>query len=1154
MNAATAAEALEDTTVVTGTLSVGLVPARVLFDSGCTHSFISYMHTNRIGYKIEELGHSLLVSTPAGSVIATGECVRDVPVEIQQRQLVADLILFKLQEFDVIFGMNWMSKQGAVIDCRRKTVTFRHGRHRFFFQGQGRDREQGWISYQSAVRQLDRGSELIMAALVLTEQSGPGKQPSIEEIPVVCKFTDVFPEEITGLPPDREVDLAIELMPGTAPISRAPYRMAPLELKELKEQLQTLLDQGFIRPSVSPWGAPVLFVRKKDGSMRLCIDYRMLNHATVKNRYPLPRIDDLFDQLSLAVVFSKIDLRSGYYQLRIRAEDIPKTAFRTRYGHYEFLVMPFGLTNAPATFMDLMNRVFNQYLDQFVIVFVDDILVYSSSKEEHAQHLRIVLQTLREHRLYGKFSKCSFWLSEVNFLGHIISASGISVDPAKIEAVVQWEQPKTPTEVRSFLGLAGYYRRFIQDFSSIAAPLTRLTRKEERFIWTDECERSFRMLKERLTSAPILSLPEGHEDFVVYTDASGIGLGCVLMQKDKVIAYASRQLKVHERNYPTHDLELAAVIFALRIWRHYLYGTSFRLLTDHQSLKYIFTQKDLNSRQRRWLEMLADYEVDIAYHEGKANVVADALSRKPGFLYTAGLAALSVTEHTTSQRQLVGMMARLTIQPSVLEQIRIAQEVDPQLKQWLEHGTHQELARDTDGLVRLRGRLFVPNVPEYPGLRSTILHEAHTSRCSVHPGGVKMYHDVRRTYWWPGMKREVYDTVARCLVCQQVKAEHVRPGGMLQPLETPEWKWESIAYDFVVGLPKTRQQKDAIWVIVDRLTKSVHFIPIRMDYPLTTLATLYRDQIVRLHGVPREIISDRDPRFTSRFWKAFQAAMGTESRFSTAFHPQTDGQTERTIQTLEDLLRACILDFGGSWEEHLPLVEFSYNNSYQATIGMAPFEALYGRPCRSPVCWVQGSEPVVVGPEMIQQTQEVVMRIRRRMRSAQDRQKSYADQRRREVHFALGDHVLLKVSPTKGNTRFGTRGKLSPRYIGPFDVIERIGPVAYRLALPPHLSAVHDVFHVSMLKKYHPDNSHVVSFKEVELQPDLTYPEDEVQIVDRRVKILRRKEVPLVRVQWTRRGVEEATWEREDEMRKRYPELFEQPASRPGTMPTRTFR
>ncbi|KAJ0752693.1 putative nucleotidyltransferase, Ribonuclease H [Helianthus annuus] len=394
--------------------------------------------------------------------------------------------------------------------------------------------------------------------------------------------------------------------------------MAPMELKELKEQLQELLDLGFIRPSVSPWGAPVLFVKKKDGSMHLCIDYRELNKITIRNQYPLPRIDDLFDQLQGAQFFSKIDLRSGYHQLKVKNDDVPKTAFRTRYGHYEFLVMPFGLTNAPAVFMDLMNRVFHQFLDKFVIVFIDDILVYSKSREEHEAHLHVVLGTLRHEKLYAKFSKCDFWLSQLSFLGHVISAEGIMVDPTKVEAITKWPRPTSVTEIRSFLGLAGYYRRFVERFSLIALPLTKLLRKGVKYSWNEEQEKSFEELKKRLVSSPILALPSGSGGYQVYSDASKKGLGCVLMQHGKVIAYASRHLKPYEVNYPTHDLELAAVVFALKIWRHYLYGESCDIFTDHKSLKYIFTQKELNMRQRRWLEILKDYDANIQYHPGKA--------------------------------------------------------------------------------------------------------------------------------------------------------------------------------------------------------------------------------------------------------------------------------------------------------------------------------------------------------------------------------------------------------------------------------------------------------------------------------------------------------------------------------------------------------
>ncbi|GKB61053.1 putative reverse transcriptase domain-containing protein [Tanacetum coccineum] len=387
----------------------------------------------------------------------------------------------------------------------------------------------------------------------------------LEDVPIVQDFPEVFPEDLSGLPPTRQVEFQIDLVPGAAPVARAPYRLAPSEMKELSEQLKELSDKGFIRPSSSPWGAPVLFVKKKDGSFRMCIDYRELNKLTVKNRYPLPRIDDLFDQLQGSSVYSKIDLRSGYHQLRVREEDIPKTAFRTRYGHYEFQVMPFGLTNAPAVFMDLMNRVCKPYLDKFVIVFIDDILIYSKNKKEHEEHLKQILELLKKEELYAKFSKCEFWIPKVQFLGHVIDSEGIHVDPAKIESIKDWTSPKSPTEIRQFLGLAGYYRRFIEGFSKIAKPMTKLTQKKVKFEWGDKQEAAFQLLKQKLCSAPILALPEGSEDFIAYCDASKKGLGAVLMQREKVISYASRQLKIHEKNYTTHDLELGAVVFALKI-------------------------------------------------------------------------------------------------------------------------------------------------------------------------------------------------------------------------------------------------------------------------------------------------------------------------------------------------------------------------------------------------------------------------------------------------------------------------------------------------------------------------------------------------------------------------------------------------------------
>ncbi|WVZ57938.1 hypothetical protein U9M48_008266 [Paspalum notatum var. saurae] len=451
---------------------------------------------------------------------------------------------------------------------------------------------------------------------------------TLEEIPVVCEYPDVFPDDIPGLPPDRAVEFAIDLVPGTAPIAKAPYRMSGKEYDELKRQLDELLEKGLIRCSVSPWGAPVLFVKKRDGTMRLCIDYRELNAVTLKSKCQLPRIDGLLNQLKGAKYFSKIDLRSGYHQMKIREEDIPKTAFVTRYGHHEFTVVSFGLMNAPAYFMNMMNLILKEELDQFVVVFTDDILIYSKTREQHEKHLRVVLGKLQRNQLYGKFSKCEFWLEEIALLGHVWTTEGVSVDLEKVEAVSNWKTPRNVTEIRSFLGIAKYYRRFIENFSKIAKPMTELLKDKVSFEWNDKCEKSFQCLKDKLSTTPMLTLPDLQKDFVVYCDASRQGLGCVLMQDNQVVSYASRQLRAHEENYPTHDLELAAVVHALKIWRHYLLGNKCDIYTDHKSLKYIFTQSELNMRQRRWLELIKDYELEIHYHPGKANVVADALSRK----------------------------------------------------------------------------------------------------------------------------------------------------------------------------------------------------------------------------------------------------------------------------------------------------------------------------------------------------------------------------------------------------------------------------------------------------------------------------------------------------------------------------------------------
>ncbi|GKE41605.1 putative reverse transcriptase domain-containing protein, partial [Tanacetum coccineum] len=499
--------------------------------------------------------------------------------------------------------------------------------------------------------------------------------------------------------------------------------------------------------------------------------YRELNKLTVKNRYPLLRIDNLIDQLQGSSVYSKIDLRSGYPQLRIKEGDIPITAFRTRYGHFEFQVMPFGLTNAPTVFMDLMNRVCKPYLDKFVIVFIDDILVYSKDEEEHRKHLKIILELLKKDRLYAKFSKCDFWLDLVQFLSHVIDRDGVHVDPAKIEAIKNWDAPTTPTEVRQFLGLAGYYQRFIEGFSLISKPLTKLTQKNKKYEWGKEEEEDFQTLKQKLCSVPILALPEGTEDFVMYCDASLKGYGAVLMQREKVIAYASRQLKVHEENYATHDLELGAVIFALRLWRHYLYGTKCVVFTDHKSLQYVLNQKELNLRQRRWIELLSDYDCEIRYHPGKANIMADALSHKER------IKPLCVRD------------LMMTVHNDLPKQIREAQEEAMKRK----NVKAENLGRLIKQIFEFRPdgtRCFGNRVwfLRFGGLRDLVMHESYKSKYSIHPGSDKMYQDLKLLYWWPNMKADIATYVSKCLTCAKVKAEHQKPSGLLQQPEIPVWK------------------------------------------------------------------------------------------------------------------------------------------------------------------------------------------------------------------------------------------------------------------------------------------------------------------------------------------------------------------------------
>nr|GEY00033.1 putative reverse transcriptase domain-containing protein [Tanacetum cinerariifolium] len=659
------------------------------------------------------------------------------------------------------------------------------------------------------------------------------QEKRIEDVPVIRDFPEVFPDDLPGLPPPRQVEFRIDLVPGTAPIACAPYQLAPSEMKELAKQLQELFEKGFIR------------------------------------------------------------------------------------------------------------------------------------------------------------------LESVQFLEHVIYSEGVHMDPAKIAAIKNWATSTTPTEVRRFL-----------------------------------------------------ALHEGSNDFVVYYDASLRGFGAVLMQREKVIAYASRKLRTHLENFTTHDLELRAVVFALRLLRHYLYGTKCMVYTDHQSLQYILDKKELNMRQRRWIKLLSDYDCEIRCHPGKENVVADALSRK--------------------EREPIRVRALvMTVHPNLHEQIRNAQSEAMEKK----NVKAENLGRLIKPIFKIRpdGTRYHDKriwLPKFGGLRDLIMHESNKSKYSIHPRSDKIYQDLKQLYWWPNMKAEIATYVNKYLTCVKVKAEHKRPSGLLQQPEIPVWKWERITMDFIIGLPRTPSRYDLIWVIVDRLTKSAHFLPVKMTDSMEKLTQLYLKEVVCKHEVPISIISDRDSKFTS------------------------------------------------SWDRNLPLVEFSYNNSYHASIKAASFEALYGRKCRSPVCWSEVEDSQLMGPELIRETNEKIVQIKNRLLTARSRQKSYADVRRRPLEFNIGDMVMVKVLPWKGVIRFGKHGKLSPRFIGPFRILERIGPVAYKLELPRELQGIHNTFHVSNLKKCLSDESLCILLDEVQLDDKLHFIEEPAEIMDHEVKRLKQSRIPIVKVRW----------------------------------------
>ena len=929
------------------------------------------------------------------------------------------------------------------------------------------------------------------------------------------EFASVFPQELPpGLPPERAVSHTIPIVEGATPPSRPIYRLSPAERIEVEKQIAYLLNMGYIQPSSSPYGAPVLFVPKPDGSLRMCVDYRALNKITIKNRYALPRIDQLLDQLGGAMVFSSIDLASGYHQIRIHDTEVPKTAFRTHIGHYEYKVLPFGLTNAPATFQALMNDMFRPYIGKFMAIYLDDILIFSKTPDEHLQHLRLVLQTLKDAQLYAKLSKCEFNLRELKFLGHIVGADGIRVDPDKVKAVTEWPKPANASEVRSFLGLATYFRRFIQGFSALARPLHALTTDKvpkgnfAPDLWSSECQVSFEAIKDALTTAPVLAYPDfegalnGNNPFEVVADASVHGIGAVLLQGGKPVAYESRKFIPAEYNYGTGEQELLATVHALRTFRCYIEGTAFKLVTDHEPLTFFQDKPRLSRKQARWYEFLQDYDYTWEHRPGRINV-ADPLSRRPDLIdNTVKLQAAGAhTKPTVKRRRINSVVGRtflltgerrhllMTLQASqtaadtathtlsaeeaqpvvtpalaespadFLKRVRAAYERDP----WF------SLKTNTDQLSRMDQLWFKGEalaVPDGDDLRQECLRQCHDSPYAGHFGNAKTLHLTQRIYWWPKMAEDVTNYVARCDKCNRNKAEVNLPKGLLQPIAVPDQVWHDITMDYITSLPPTPRGFDAILVIVDRLSKMVLLEPAHTTSTAKSAAEMLERRVLSHFGCPKTLLTDRDPRFMAQYFQDWCKARCIKHTPSSAYHPQTDGLSERYNRVLEDVLRNYIGPNLNDWDNLLPQAQFAINNSYNESTKTTPFFLNYGRHPHVPGTTHKHVHQDLRMPDVLRWSQtmwEAVQSAKRCLQQARDRQKAYYDKRRRDVAFSVGEEVLLC---TKNLTFKGLDcKKLLPRFVGPFKIVQAIGASAYKLDLPDTM-AVHPVFHVSLLKKY----------------------------------------------------------------------------------------
>ncbi|GBG59595.1 hypothetical protein CBR_g49855 [Chara braunii] len=952
---------------------------------------------------------------------------------------------------DMLLGMYYLSVAQPQFDCNRKVV--KHtlpggGTARLHkFKASSLIESYGCMCAAAFYNYYKQNQEEGMYLVYVSAAGEPVKMPPKIE-GVVAKYPDLLEEP-------TEVVHAIQIVPGSS-ISRGTiYRMSPGELDELRRQLKELVEKGWIRPSVSPYGSPVLFVPKNEGTLKMCIDYKGLNAITVKNREPLPCIDDLLDRVQGCQYFSKIDLKSEYHQIAIRPEDQHKTAFHTRYGLYEFVVMPFGLCNVPGTFQHAMNRIFHDYLDKFVILYLDDILIFSKAVEEHVAHLDKVLGLLRQHKFKINGEKLEFGRTRVLYLGHEIFAEGLKPDDAKVASIRDWPRPQSVTEMRSFLGMTGYYRTFVKNYSIVAAPLTDLTRLDTPWEWTDKCEAAFRHLKHALTHYKVLKLPDPDKPFIVTTDAGQYGIGAVLAQQEgpklRPVDYMSKKMSSQKLAKSTYEKELYAVYKALTHWRHYLLGRFFILRTDHQTLRWMRTQPVLSDALKRWIEVIEQYDFDPQYLKGEYNKVVDALSRRPDFS-GALITEFDLTDDVT--RSLVEDYRQDQFMSEIIRRLEAKDK---------KTSAEFELV---NGLLFLEKagnkRLCVPNSES---LRSLFLGECHDA--TGHFGYKKTAANLLQRFWWPTMMKDAQLYVETCQVCQRDKPRTQAPLGLLKPLPIPERPGESLSMDFMDTLVTSKSGMRQIFVIVDRFSKFARLIAMPETAKTTYEIRLFKENWVKDFGLPKSIVSDRDVRFTSELWKASAAEPGTQLQMTSRNHPEANGQAEQMNRAVQHLLRHYIKPNQVDWDEKLALVASLYNNAVHSATGTSPNSLQLTFKRRLPLDFLLPDNQPTSTPgtlEFAYRYEQKMQEAVEHMQKAQAATIEYENTHRRPSTFQVRDRVWVKSSEL--GQEFGISRKLMPQYFGPWEVLDVVGTdpdgPSYVICIPGHLQT-HPVFHTSKL-------------------------------------------------------------------------------------------